>query len=195
MRLACWMGVIKSGPFEVENCSGAVNAPADRTSAIAKRFIDPIVQRAYARSARIVARLYMLYSMRSPLCLLLVAPLFAQAPVERPKVLGIAHVALYVGDLAKARAFYEGLLGFGEPFTLPKPDGSVSIAFVKINDHQYLELFNEDPKDDGRLSHISIYTGDADRMRDYLASRGVAVPATVQKGRTGNRSEEHTSEV
>jgi lactoylglutathione lyase len=143
----------------------------------------------------------MLYFMRSPLYLLLAAPLFAQAPVERPTVLGIAHVAVYVSDLAKARAFYEGLLGFGEPFTLPKPDGSVSIAFVKINDHQYLELFNEDPKDDGRLSHISIYTGDADRMRDYLASRGVAVPATVPKGRTGNKNfnikdpDGHTVEV
>ena len=129
-----------------------------------------------------------LYSMRSPLYLLLVAPLFAQAPVERPKVLGIAHVAVYVSDLAKARAFYEGLLGFGEPFTLPKPDGSVGIAFVKVNEHQYLELFNEEPKDDGRLNHISIYTDNADLMRDYLASRGMAAPATVPKGRTGNKN-------
>jgi lactoylglutathione lyase len=110
-------------------------------------------------------------------------------------------VAVYVSDLAKARVFYEGLLGFGEPFTLPKPDGSVSLAFVKINDHQYLELFNEDPKDDGRLSHISIYTDDADRMRSYLASRGVAVPAAVPKGRTGNKNfnikdpDGHTVEV
>ena len=134
-------------------------------------------------------------------CLLLAATLFAQAPVERPKVLGIAHVAVYVSDLAKARVFYEGLLGFGEPFTLPKPDGSVSLAFVKINDHQYLELFNEDPKDDGRLNHISIYTDDADRMRSYLASRGLAVPSTVPKGRTGNKNfnikdpDGHTVEV
>jgi lactoylglutathione lyase len=110
-------------------------------------------------------------------------------------------VALYVSDLAKARNFYEGLLGFGEPFTLPKPDGSVRIAFVKINDHQYLELFNEDPKDDGRLSHISIYTDDAVRMRDYLAFKGVAVPATVGKGQTGNKNfnikdpDGHTVEV
>jgi lactoylglutathione lyase len=130
----------------------------------------------------------MLDFMKSPLFLLLAAPLFAQAPAERPKVLGIAHVAVYVGDLAKARAFYEGLLGFEEPFTLPKPDGSVRIAFVKIDDHQYLELFNEDPKDDGRLSHISIYTDNADRMRAYLASRGVAAPATVPKGQTGNKN-------
>jgi lactoylglutathione lyase len=126
--------------------------------------------------------------MRPLFWLLLAAPVMAQPAVERPKVLGLAHVAVYVSDLAKARAFYEGLLGFAEPFTLPKADGSVQIAFVKINDQQYLELFNEDPKDDGRLNHISIYTDDADRMRAYLASRGVAVPASVPKGRTGNKN-------
>ena len=129
----------------------------------------------------------MLDSMRSPLYLLLAFPLFAQAPAERPKVLGLAHVAVYVSDLAKARAFYEGLLGFGEPFTLPKPDGSVRIAFVKINDHQYLELFNEDPQGDGRLSHISIHTDNADRMRDYLASRGVTAAGHGFQGQDGEQ--------
>jgi len=126
--------------------------------------------------------------MRCAWYLLLATAVWAQGPAERPKVLGLAHVAVYVSDLTKARAFYEGLLGFGEPFTLPKADGSVDIAFVKVNDHQYLELFNEDPKDDGRLNHIAIYTDSADRMRDYLASKGVAVPATVPKGRTGNKN-------
>ena len=30
---------------------------------------------------------------------------------ERPKILGISHAAFYVTDMAKARAFYEGVLG------------------------------------------------------------------------------------
>ena len=38
--------------------------------------------------------------------------LFAQ---ERPKVLGVAHMAIYVKDLAKARQFYEDFLGYAEP--------------------------------------------------------------------------------
>ena len=46
-----------------------------------------------------------------------------QKPVTRPKILGVAHLAVFVSDLAKARAFYEDFLGFEEPFTLPKPDG------------------------------------------------------------------------
>src|SRR5712692_10081951 len=112
-----------------------------------------------------------------------------QNEVTRPKVLGVAHVALYVTDLAKARTFYEDFLGFDEePFTLKKSDGSERIVFVKINDTQYLELFAEEPKNDGRLNHISIYTDNADRLHAYLAARGVKVPDKVGKGQVGNRN-------
>jgi catechol 2,3-dioxygenase-like lactoylglutathione lyase family enzyme len=106
----------------------------------------------------------------------------------RPRILGVAHIALYVGDLAKARAFYEDFLGYQEPFTLPKDDGSVRMAFVKINDRQYLELSTDPAPTADRLAHISLYTDDAVRMRDYLASRGVPVPAQVGTGRIGNRN-------
>src|ERR1700756_711598 len=81
----------------------------------------------------------------------------AEGP-SRPRILGVAHMALYVSDLQKARQFYEELLGYQEPYTLKKEDGSVRIAFVKINEDQYLELFPEDPKQDGQLNHISFYT-------------------------------------
>jgi lactoylglutathione lyase len=119
--------------------------------------------------------------------LLLMAPLLcAGAEVQRPRILGVAHMALYVSDLGKARAFYQDFLGFDEPFALKRGDGTDRIVFIKINDQQYVELFAEDPKQDGRLNHISFYTDDAQRMRDYLASRGVKVPETVGKGRTGN---------
>jgi len=112
--------------------------------------------------------------------------LWPQREVKRPKVLGVAHMALYVSDLAKSRSFYRDFLGFDEPFSLKRDDGSDRIAFIKINDRQYLELFAEPPKNDGRLNHISIYTDDARRMRDYLAAHGINVPETVGKGRTGN---------
>src|ERR1700730_6676545 len=132
----------------------------------------------------------------------LASSILAQDSPKRPKVLGVAHMALYFSDLAKARAFYKEFLGFDEePFTLKKSDGSERIVFIKINDQQYLELFAEDPKTDGRLSHISIYTDDADRMRAYLAASGVTVPDKVGKGQTGNKNfnikdpDDHTVEI
>src|SRR5512141_480289 len=74
---------------------------------------------------------------------------------KRPKILGAAHMAIYVSDLAKARAFYKDFLGFDEPFSLKRKDGTERIVFIKINDQQYLELFAEPPKNDGQLNHIS----------------------------------------
>jgi lactoylglutathione lyase len=64
----------------------------------------------------------------------------------------------------------------------------VRIAFVKINDRQYLEIFNEADRGEGQLNHISFYTDNADQMRDYLASKGVKVPEKVGKGQTGNKN-------
>lgn len=128
--------------------------------------------------------------------------LLIQSGVTRPRILGDAHAAFYVSDLAKARVFYKDFLGFDEePFTLKKADGSERIAFIKINDTQYIELFAESPKADGRLSHVSFYTDDADRMRDYLAARGVKVPEKVPEGQTGNKNfnitdpDDHTVEI
>ena len=109
----------------------------------------------------------------------------AEGP-SRPKIVGGAHMALYVSDLQKARQFYEELLGYQEPYTLKKEDGSVRIAFVKINEDQYLELFRENPKQDGQLNHIAFYTESAEAMREYLAARSVKVPEKVGKGKIGN---------
>src|SRR5579864_4507889 len=96
--------------------------------------------------------------------------------VERPRILGVAHMALYVKDLDKTRQFYEKFLGFGEPFTLPKKDGTgTRIVFIKVNDNQYIEIFNEKDRGEGQLNHISFYTDDADRMFAYLKAKGAPI--------------------
>jgi catechol 2,3-dioxygenase-like lactoylglutathione lyase family enzyme len=111
---------------------------------------------------------------------------FAADQAKRPRILGVAHVALYVSDLGKARAFYKDFLGYAEPYTLKRDDGSDRIAFIKINEDQYVELFAEPPKKDGHLNHISIQTDSAEGMREYLAAQGVKVPEKVGKGKIGN---------
>jgi len=130
--------------------------------------------------------------MRFVAVLLIVSAAFAQDPPSRPKILGVAHLAVFVKDLARTRQFYEDFLGFGEPFTLPTKDGSgVRIAFVKINDNQYLEIFTEPDRDEGPLNHISVYTGDADAMFAYLKARRAPIMGSagkVPKGMTGNKN-------
>jgi catechol 2,3-dioxygenase-like lactoylglutathione lyase family enzyme len=109
----------------------------------------------------------------------------AQGP-KRPQILGISHMALYVSDLGKARWFYEDFLGYAEPYNLKRDDGSVRIAFVKINEDQYIELFTDKPKQEGQLNHIAFYTDSAEGMRAYLAAQGVKTPEKVGKGQIGN---------
>jgi catechol 2,3-dioxygenase-like lactoylglutathione lyase family enzyme len=108
------------------------------------------------------------------------------ADTPRPKILGVAHMALFESDLEKARHFYKDFLGFAEPYQLKRKDGTDRIAFIKINEDQYLEIFAEPPKQDGHMDHISFSTDDANAMRLYLTSNGVKVPEKVGKGRIGN---------
>lgn len=123
----------------------------------------------------------------------LVCSLAAQngSPVTRPKILGVAHIGLRTDDLAAARKFYGGVLGYAEPFSLDKPAGQgtgLLLTYFKVNDHQYIEVFPEltDPKQD-RLSHICFETSDAEQLRSYLASKGVKVPDKLEPMLDGNR--------
>ena len=108
--------------------------------------------------------------------------------VVRPPIIGVAHIGLRTDDLAAARKFYSGVLGFQEPFTVDDPPGKLLLTYFKVNDHQYVEVFPElkDPKQD-RLSHVSFETTDAEQMRAYLASRGVKVPEKLEPRLDGNR--------
>lgn len=108
----------------------------------------------------------------------------AQEP-RRPKIVGVAHMAIYAKDVDAARQFYNGFLGFEEISPLKQPDGSLFLTFIKINDHQYIELFPEAQAGSQRMSHISVETDDVEGMRVYLASKGVAVPPKVGVGRAG----------
>jgi hypothetical protein len=47
---------------------------------------------------------------------------------------------------------------FEEPYSLQNPDGSASMTFFKINDHQTIELFPKRQAGTDRLNHISFKT-------------------------------------
>ena len=112
----------------------------------------------------------------------------ADAP-KRPKILGVAHMAFYTSDFQKTLAFYKDFLGYEEPFRRLKQKGGGGedrIAFIKVNDYQYIELFNEKPRAEERLNHISFYTDNATQLYEYLKAKGVKVPEKIGKGQTGN---------
>ena len=113
---------------------------------------------------------------------ILIAPIEAQSPT--PPLAGIAHVAIRVQDLATARDFY-ARLGFQEAFNLAK-EGVVYESFIKINDHQFIELYPTTPKDPkAGFLHLCFEGGDLNAIHDDYASRGLS-PTPVRKAGAGN---------
>jgi catechol 2,3-dioxygenase-like lactoylglutathione lyase family enzyme len=126
--------------------------------------------------------------MKLILVFMMFAGLFAKAAdaPARPRIIGLSHMALYVHDIEKTRAFYKDFLGFAEPYSLTNKDGTLHLTWIKINDHQTVEIFPETTTNSDRLYHVALETDDAVGMRDYLAAQGVAVPDKVGKGKIGN---------
>jgi lactoylglutathione lyase len=102
---------------------------------------------------------------------------------------GIANIAVKVDSLDEARKFYTGVVGMAEAFSTKDPDVAGDLACFKVNDRQFVEVsptLKDDAED--RLIRIGFETTDARALRDYLASKGIAVPARVDSDANGNRS-------
>jgi catechol 2,3-dioxygenase-like lactoylglutathione lyase family enzyme len=112
----------------------------------------------------------------------------AQEPVKRPRITGISHVGYFVSDLPKAIAFWHDFLGYDEAYDLTKTDSKdIRIAFIKINDHQHIELFNEPPTvPHNMMSHLCFTVDDIEQMRAYLRTKGFDVKPGSGKTRTGD---------
>jgi lactoylglutathione lyase len=92
-----------------------------------------------------------------------------------------------------ALTFWHDLLGFDLSYDRKAPNSTATtVAFLKVNDHQYVELLADRPAaatpSDAKnfLSHICFLTDDIEQMRLYLASRGIGVPAHTSRTRTGD---------
>jgi lactoylglutathione lyase len=115
-------------------------------------------------------------------------PLPAQTTPTRPHITGISHVAYYVTDMPQSLLFWHDLLGFDLSYDRKKPNSTdTSVAFLKVNDHQYVELLSDPPPNTKNLlSHICFLTDDLEAMRLYLASKNIAVPTHSSRTRTGD---------
>lgn len=105
---------------------------------------------------------------------------------QRPKVLGVAHAAYFTSDFESTCSLFRDFLGYENPITVTRNDGSTNLTIFKINDRQYVEIFPEREAGSERMYHYAIETDDAEAMRLYLKSKGVKVPDHTPKGRTGN---------
>jgi predicted enzyme related to lactoylglutathione lyase len=87
---------------------------------------------------------------------------------KKARAVGFNHVALEVGDIEEALAFYARL------FSFELRGKSENMAFIDLGD-QFLALQKgrRQPSDDGR--HFGLVVDDKDAVRRALAEAGVAV--------------------
>ena len=97
----------------------------------------------------------------------------------RPKITNLSHMTFQSSDVEKALAYYRDLHGWEEQLLLKGRGGAVERAFVMINEAQWVELRPEHAPKTDRLVQFGFQVEDAEAVRAYLASRGVAVPAAV----------------
>jgi len=121
------------------------------------------------------------------LSVLMMWSLAGQDAGRHPRILGIAHVSIFVSDLAASRTFYKDFLGFAEVPRKVSAGGEQSVI-IKVNDRQYINLFREPPRTFGNLSHVGFYTDDVATLRTYLAGRGVKTSDALRKDELGDSS-------
>lgn len=107
---------------------------------------------------------------------------------------GLGHVAFRVNDLDTSLAFYEKL-GYPEFLRLLNNDGKPWIAYLRITDELYLELF---PGGNGEqaagpertgVHHLSLACTDLTKVVAHLETEGIELKTefTDKRGVDGNR--------
>jgi lactoylglutathione lyase len=88
------------------------------------------------------------------------------APPKKPRLVGFNHVALEVGDIDEALAFY------GRLFTFELRSRSKTDAFIDLGD-QFIALQKgrKQPADDGR--HFGLVVDDKEAVRRALSEAGI----------------------
>jgi catechol 2,3-dioxygenase-like lactoylglutathione lyase family enzyme len=87
---------------------------------------------------------------------------------DRPRLVGINHVALEVGDIEEALEFY------GRIFEFEHVDRMAGMAFIDMGD-QFIALSEVDPGPPDRARHFGLVVDDKPAARAALEEVGVEV--------------------
>jgi len=107
------------------------------------------------------------------------------ANAQTTQITGIAHIAYRATDLDKEIAFFQKL-GFEQAFANISPEGKVTESFIKVNDHQFIEVYPPEAasKEMGWM-HVCYESGDLNALFAALDAHGLK-PSPVRKAGAGN---------
>jgi catechol 2,3-dioxygenase-like lactoylglutathione lyase family enzyme len=106
-------------------------------------------------------------------------------PAQTGQITGIGHIAYRATDLDKEVAFFQKL-GFEQAFANTSPEGKITESFIKINDHQFLEVYPQtEPGQQLGWMHVCYESGDLNALYAMLETHGLK-PSPVRKAGAGN---------
>lgn len=110
----------------------------------------------------------------------------AEASAPEVPIVGLAGVAFRTSDLAKARAYYQGVLGFAEAFSTKDASGRVASVYFKINDDQFVEVVPDMKAGElRRMARVKFQSSDLKKLHAIYTERGLA-PTPIATGPDGN---------
>ena len=97
------------------------------------------------------------------------------------------HVQITVPNLEEALAFYTKVMGFRVAYELPNRDGRAATVFVQINRDTFLEVASAEAGAMPGITHIGLWTDDADAAVAQIRGAGAAVGDVRPTNSTGSR--------
>jgi catechol 2,3-dioxygenase-like lactoylglutathione lyase family enzyme len=107
----------------------------------------------------------------------------AYLALERPKITGLSHLAVYTSNPEGTDHFYREVIG---AVKLSDPENSQGVRYA-LSDAQFIEVLPL-PAGAGinRLDHSAWNTDNAEQLRRYLAANNWKTPDRVEKGSDGS---------
>lgn len=102
---------------------------------------------------------------------------------------GLGHTAYNVLDMDKSLHFYCDTLGFKFMFQIKDENGKPWINYLKVADHQFIELFFNGAKVDGTdnssavgYNHLCLEVDEINQISDDLKSKGIVFDEEIKQG-------------
>ena len=109
------------------------------------------------------------------------------AQQNRPLGHRINHVGIRVTNFEESLTFYTQVMGFKEAYRFPSPDGKPSTTFLQINRDTFIEMAPPDGKQPAGLTHIGVYSEDAQASVMQFRRAGVTVADSRPSENSGSR--------
>ncbi len=88
---------------------------------------------------------------------------------------GLSHVGIAVANYDEAIAFYTGVLGLREAYTIRRPDGDPLLTYLQLNRDTFIELIPAQPGQTPGITHLGIEVGDIDAEIAAIRASGTDV--------------------